>query len=285
MSSTMLPTRRIPNFAIAARPKRLDHFCGNAEVLAQLVNLHCNSPHAPVISLFGGTGTGKTSMSRYLGARTACLSPETATGEPCGTCPVCNAIFTAKDVWAVDPWPNAQYHEVDVSNLTNGERQKMIDFAPLPMLEGTRLWKSVIVLDEFQGAKQELQNKLLKDIEDRGDQISFVIVSSEPEKLLPAVRSRCIPFYLAVPRKDDLLKLFQRLVEIGRRDFDPNFDVDPVAMKAFVDLHLDPEDLKNCPLGYRTMANNFTAWVTALRYDECVLTLDHLTSTVRRFAA
>jgi DNA polymerase-3 subunit gamma/tau len=277
--------RRIPNFAIAARPTRLEDFCGNTEVLTQLVNLHCNSPHAPAIALYGGTGTGKTSMSRYLGARTACLRPNGTSADPCGECPVCNAIFCNRDVWGADPWPNARYYEVDVSNLTNVEREKMIDYAPPPRYDGNRLWKSMIVLDEFQGADRKLQNKLLKDVEDRGDQISFVIVSSEPENILPAMKSRCIPFHLAAPKKEDLMKLFQRMVAIGRRDFDSNFAYDPAAMQAFVGIHLDSKALPHSPPGYRTMAQNFTAWVSALGENESLLTVENLTSTIRRFTA
>lgn len=136
--------------------------------------------------LFAGPGrVGKATLALRLAQALNC----NAAGEPpCGECSPCRRIASGShaDVFTVTVEPTsegAQHTAIGVDQMREVER--IVSLAPY---EGR---SRVVIIDPADGMTTEAQNAFLKTLEEPPPRVVFVIVSPQPEKLLPTVISRC----------------------------------------------------------------------------------------------
>lgn len=164
--------------ALKYRPATFDDLVGQPAVqiiLKQMIKVG----QVPTALLFTGCrGTGKTTTARILAAALNC----TETDKPCGTCPSCKAVFdgSSMDVLEIDAASNGLVD--DIRNL----RQQV-------MYRHAGNWRAVI-LDEAQSMSPAAFNALLKTLEGPPPRTLFLLLTTEPNKILPTVTSRCMPF-------------------------------------------------------------------------------------------
>jgi DNA polymerase III subunit gamma/tau len=139
-------------------------------------------PEFPAALLVSGTfGQGKTSLSRIIGRLLTCsnLTPEK---EACGQCWNCSLNLAEGES------PN--YREQDAASAGHvDDIEELMEEARVAPMNAPR---RVLVIDEAHALSQQAQNKLLKSLEEGIGKTCILLVTTNPEKLLSTIKSRCI---------------------------------------------------------------------------------------------
>ena len=196
------------------RPQRFDQLVGQAPIVRTLSNAIRLKRIAPAYLFTGPRGTGKTSSARILARSLNCTSHPEPTAEPCGRCEACVAITAghALDVIEIDAASNT-----GVDNIR--ELIERSRFAPVQLR-----WK-VYVVDECHMLSTAAFNALLKTLEEPPPRVVFVLATTDPQRVLPTIVSRCQRFdFCRIPLAD----LVQHLSWISQQE---QIDIAPDALR------------------------------------------------------
>ncbi|MBL8348857.1 MAG: DNA polymerase III subunit gamma/tau [Burkholderiaceae bacterium] len=170
------------------RPRSFEQMVGQAHVVQALTNA-LSSGRLHHAYLFTGTrGIGKTTVSRILAKSLNCTGADGAggvTAHPCGVCQACTEIDADRFI---------DYIELDAaSNRSIDEIRELIERAAYKPSVGRY---KVFMIDEAHQLTKDAFNALLKTLEEPPDYLKFVLATTDPEKMLPTVLSRCLQFNL-----------------------------------------------------------------------------------------
>ncbi|AVH69673.1 DNA polymerase III subunit gamma/tau [Nostoc sp. 'Lobaria pulmonaria (5183) cyanobiont'] len=165
------------------RPKSFAELVGQEAIATTLTNAIGTSKIAPAYLFTGPRGTGKTSSARILAKSLNCLKSDKPTAEPCGVCEVCQGITKgyALDIIEIDAASNT-----GVDNIR--ELIEKAQFAPV------QCRYKVYVIDECHMLSTQAFNALLKTLEEPPRQVVFVLATTDPQRVLPTIISRCQRF-------------------------------------------------------------------------------------------
>ena len=163
------------------RPQLLSEVVGQEHVTKTLLNALANDRISHAYLFCGPRGTGKTSTARALAKAINCLTG--GKGEPCNTCEICQAITEGRalDVIEVDAASNTGVD--DIRNLRG-----KVNYAP------NQARKKVYIIDEVHMLSTSASNALLKTLEEPPPHAVFILATTEVQKLLPTILSRCQRF-------------------------------------------------------------------------------------------
>jgi len=170
------------------RPRSFEQMVGQEHVVRALSNaLQQQRLHHAY--LFTGTrGIGKTTVSRILAKSLNCTGPDGSggiTATPCGVCSACVEI---------DEDRYMDYVELDAaSNRGIDEARDLLERAAYK--PGIGRFK-VFMIDEAHQLTKDAFSALLKTLEEPPEYLKFVLATTDPEKMLPTVLSRCLQFNL-----------------------------------------------------------------------------------------
>jgi DNA polymerase-3 subunit gamma/tau len=163
------------------RPQLLAEIIGQEHVAKTLLNALATERVSHAYLFCGPRGTGKTSTARILAKAINCLT--NGKGEPCNQCTMCQAITEGRalDVIEVDAASNTGVD--DIRNL----REK-VNYAP------NEARKKVYIIDEVHMLSTSASNALLKTLEEPPPHVIFILATTEVQKILPTILSRCQRF-------------------------------------------------------------------------------------------
>ncbi|HEX3539399.1 MAG TPA: DNA polymerase III subunit gamma/tau [Acidimicrobiales bacterium] len=186
------------------RPQRFADVRGQEHVTRALLNTVREGRVSHAYLFSGPRGTGKTSTARILAMALNCEHPRD--GEPDGTCASCVDIRrgASVDVQELDAASNRRIDEIRdlLSRVALGTRGR---------------WK-VYIIDEVHQLTPDAASALLKTLEEPPAHVVFVLATTDPQKVLPTIRSRTIPFefhLLASEVLGDLLRDINQQAALG----------------------------------------------------------------------
>lgn len=166
------------------RPKKFADVVGQEKEVEVLKKIVAGSWQPNAVMLTGPFGTGKTTLARLLTRAMHCDNRQPDENgvicEPCGECTSCKAMNEDN---------NPHYIEVDAASQgAVSDVRGMKDL--LSYRTGTK--RRVICYDESHMLSAQAQNALLQTLEEGSDEVLFVFCTTESNKMLPTVQSRCI---------------------------------------------------------------------------------------------
>jgi DNA polymerase-3 subunit gamma/tau len=134
--------------------------------------------------LFTGTrGVGKTTMARVLAKSLNCLAVDAPTTEPCCKCDSCIAINVGDDIDVI---------EIDgASNNSVDEVRRLRENA---IYRPARARHKIYIIDEVHMLSTSAFNALLKILEEPPSHVKFIFATTEPNKVIATIQSRCQRF-------------------------------------------------------------------------------------------
>lgn len=184
------------------RPVQLDDIVGQRPMVATLKQASLKEDFSHAYLFSGNHGCGKTSAARILATLMTCEN--VSEGKVCGTCDTCRSIHAGMCV--------------DVKEL-DGATNRGIDNVKL-LIEAAQwspqqLKKKVYLLDECHQLSKEAISALLKTLEEPPSYLTFILCTTEANKILPTILSRCQRFnFNKISSKD----IVQRLLFIANNE-------------------------------------------------------------------
>ena len=182
------------------RPSSFETLVGQAPVKQALMNSLTSGRIAHAYLFTGPRGTGKTTTARIFAKALNCVNGPT--DRPCGECLNCRQITdgSALDVQELDAASNRGVD--DIKNLN-----KNADFAPV------NCRYKVYIIDEAHMLTTEACNALLKTLEEPPDHVVFILATTEPQKILPTIHSRCQRFDFHPITQEEIVAHLQKVAE------------------------------------------------------------------------
>ena len=198
------------------RPQTFDEVVGQKHIIQTLKNAIVQDRIAHAYLFCGPRGTGKTSIAKIFAKMLNCEDKEHA---PCGECLNCQMVQNGShpDIIEIDAASNNGVDEV----------RNLIDRVKYAPMQGTY---KVYIIDEVHMMTTGAFNALLKTIEEPPAHVVFILATTEPNKVIPTIISRCQRFDF---NKVSLQDLIVRLQIVCRSE---KIDIDEEAIRLIAQL-------------------------------------------------
>jgi len=192
------------NFIVSARkyrPDKFDTVVGQEAITSTLKNAIKTNHLAQAYLFCGPRGVGKTTCARIL-AKTINCQNLTDDTEACGECESCQAFDSSRSY---------NIHELDAaSNNKVDDIRTLTDQVKIPPQVGQY---SVYIIDEVHMLSTSAFNAFLKTLEEPPPHAVFILATTEKQKIIPTILSRCQIFDFHRITIDDIVKRLMFVAE------------------------------------------------------------------------
>lgn len=169
------------------RPTTLETYSGDEikKIVVSRFKDRSSMPH--VIFISGTRGCGKTTLLRILAKYVLCENPN-EDGSPCDECNTCREIteILISGETGVEV-PGVTEIDATIANGKDAIQEIMEDALIAPMYTDYK----VLIIDEVHMVTPQAQNSMLKMIEDIPPHLIVMFATTNPEKVLDTIKSRC----------------------------------------------------------------------------------------------
>lgn len=170
---------------INLRPNKFEEVVGNKEVVSSIQSIIQRKEHPRSYLFYGASGCGKTTMARIVAKELGCSETDLNEINSSNN----RGIETARDIIR-----NAQYK---------------------PLAGKVKVY----ILDEVHKTTKDFQDAILKILEDTPSHCYFFLCTTEPEKLLKTIRTRCSSYEFIFPPVNVLSRFLKNIAEKEEKTF------------------------------------------------------------------
>lgn len=202
-------------YARKYRPTTLNEYTGNRAAVQQLKQTIASGYRPQIILVDGPAGCGKTTLARLIGKEYSCTNRDVGKGA-CGICDSCQRYV--RYIQTGDTTDLINLHEYDCSNVGKAEADNIVEEMEMPTLDGG--WRTFI-LDEAHLLTQQAMGALLKALEEPVQKRLVVLCTTNPERLLNTIRSRCdLTLSVEKQKQEDMVKMLEDVCKVEKVAYD-----------------------------------------------------------------
>lgn len=195
------------------RPQNLSSIIGNKVVKKSLSATKITNRIPQAILFSGKHGIGKTTFARSYAKLVNCSNPVEINGikDACGMCDTCLELLNGNPVDYIELNAADQRGIDDMRNLISRCEMGLMD-----------LRHRIIIIDECQQLRSDSQNILLKPLESSSCNTVFMFCTTNPEKILSTVKSRCRKYNLRSIPSDLILSHLKTICNLENVEYEEN---------------------------------------------------------------
>ena len=165
------------------RSQTFDDIIGQDPIAQTLKNAIKTGKVAHAYLFTGTRGVGKTTMARILAKSLNCLAVDAPTTQPCCKCESCVAINAGDDI-----------DVIEIDGASNRGIDNIRELRQNVIYRPARCRFKIYIIDEVHMLTTESFNALLKTLEEPPSHVKFIFATTEPNKVIPTIQSRCQRF-------------------------------------------------------------------------------------------
>jgi DNA polymerase-3 subunit gamma/tau len=194
------------------RSQTFDDVVGQ-DAIAQTLKNAIQSDRVAHAYLFCGTrGVGKTTMARVLAKSLNCLNAKGPTTEPCLKCDSCLAVNIGEDI-----------DVIEIDGASNRGIDNIRELRQNANYRPARARYKIYIIDEVHALTADAFNAMLKILEEPPAHVKFIFATTEPNKVLPTIQSRCQRFDFASIGPETIVRQLDSILKIEKITFEKEF--------------------------------------------------------------
>jgi DNA polymerase-3 subunit gamma/tau len=184
------------------RSQTFDDVVGQ-EAIAQTLKNAIKTGRIHHAYLFTGTrGVGKTTMARIFAKALNCHNADGPTPEPCLKCDSCVSVNTGEDV-----------DVIEIDGASNNGVENIRELRENVIYRPARSRYKIYIIDEVHMVTVNAFNALLKTLEEPPSHVKFIFATTEPNKVLATIQSRCQRFDFVNISAADIAKQLKLILQ------------------------------------------------------------------------
>ena len=191
------------------RPKTFSEVIGQEHIVKTLTNAIASGMISHAYLFSGPRGSGKTSIARLLAKAVNCQNRKKEKYEPCDKCSSCLEINQGRAIDLIEIDAASHRGIDDIRELRDGIR-----FSP------TKSKYKVFIIDESHQLTKEADNALLKTLEEPPKHAIFILATTEIQKMIPTIISRCQRFDFRKLTMPEIIKKLERILKEEKIKFE-----------------------------------------------------------------
>jgi DNA polymerase-3 subunit gamma/tau len=195
------------------RPQQFEDVVGQDHVTGTLRNAIASGRVAHAYLFVGPRGIGKTSVARIFAKALNCAKGPT--GKPCDACDSCREITSGSSL-----------DVIEIDGASNNGVDNVRDLRDTVQYMPGKGKYRIYIIDEVHMLSVAAFNALLKTLEEPPSHVVFLFATTEPEKVLATIISRCQRFDL---KRIPLARIVERLRLIAKSE---KVEIDEAALLA-----------------------------------------------------